>query len=241
MDKIDLTVMTDGNEVVIREGKALPLQEPKKIEIAGDIKSVAAYLNGRHANGQMGVGLQEVDKRKVLVLVSKQAGTITLMLDANSIYGTVITGKLEASDEVKKFAVNTETLYTKEQMVKLVKFSRVYFDDKDGHDTLLKSLMAMRIKTESDLRSEKDNRGNMNVGIDKKVTGDIPQGFALVIPVFKGFEAKKIWVEICYDVTDSSIRFWLESVELNDIIQRETDAIFADQLVSCEDFVIINQ
>lgn len=48
-------------------------------------------------------------------------------------------------------------------------------------------------------------------------------------------------VELCYDVTEGSVKFWLESVELHEIIQQQVDAIFIEELKAAAGFVIINK
>ncbi|HUS00599.1 MAG TPA: hypothetical protein VMY77_02670, partial [Chitinophagaceae bacterium] len=61
------------------------------------------------------------------------------------------------------------------------------------------------------------------------------------IPIFKGFDPVRFRVEVCLDVTEGSARFWFESVELHEIMIKQVDEIFDEELKSCEGFVIVNK
>ena len=244
MSEVKLNVATiDGNQLIIREGKApdmLPIREPQKIVIAGDIKTVANFLKVRKTDAS---GLQVVDKTKSVVTIDKKEMTLVLQLDPENFYGAVISGKLELSDEVKVFGINTDKTYNRQELARLIKFNRNYFNDKDIHAKVLSSIMKVRVKTEQELKAENDNRGNKAVGFEQKVDAgaDLAKEFVLLIPVFKGFDPVAIIVEVCIDVSDSTLHFWLESPELMEMIQSSRDQIFADQLTDCTDMVVINK
>lgn len=46
-------------------------------------------------------------------------------------------------------------------------------------------------------------------------------------------------MEICLDVTEGSARFWFESVELHELIQKRLDEIFEEELARMEGLVVI--
>lgn len=231
-----------GSEITIREGKAaepLPLKEPQIIKISGDIKSVSAFLSGR----ETGHSSQAVDKTKAIVLVDKNARTIVLQLDPENHYGATISGKLEDSEELQPFKINKEATFTREALLKLVRFSRVWFDDKDIHTKIVENLSKITLKTETEMQAANDRQGNKKGLIDQKVNK--PDGwvseFNLLIPIFKGFKSEKVRVEICMDVSATGFQFWLESPELVEAVEGAIDGIFAAELKACEGFVIINK
>lgn len=227
-----------GSELVIREGHALPLKEPIQIKLSGDINSISKYIDGR-SNGS---GLQQVNKDLAIIIVDKDAMTIELQLDPNSPYGTMVTGTLELTEDIKLFGINKNKKYTREAMVELLRFNRIKFEDKDQFAKILLQFQTLIAGAKVDLSASSDTRGNKDSAFKKEVTSNIAVDFILLIDVFKGqVEPSRIRVEICQDVTDGGARFWLESTELHELIQTERDRIFGTIIDKYKDFVIINK
>lgn len=226
-----------GNELIIREGQALPAKEPIKVVMSGDIKTVSTYLAGRLAV----TNSQKADKSTAIIIVDPKEMTIHLKLDPVNPYGGEITAKLELSDELMVFNINTAKMFTREELVKLLRFNKIWFADPDKHDVLLKSYQAFTAKTASELSAENDTRGNRSNNFSKTVKTDLPEEFTLRIPIFKGQEKKTFRVEICLDVTDGGARFWFESVELHATIEIEKERIFDEELKTAAGFVIIRK
>lgn len=247
MQELKVHIENAGNELIIREGKAadpLPNKEPRIIAITGDIHSVSNFLKIRDAepeNYEPGWSSQEVDYNKAIVTVDKFAGTLLLQLDPESHYGASILGTLEQSKEIEPFYINQEKRFDRKQLLKLIKFSRLFFNDKDMHAELMLSLSKLKMKTEQELKQEDDNRGNKTNSFERKMIDDsgFAKFFTLFIPIFKGFDAVTIRVEICFEPTDTGIMFWLESPELVEVTQSKLDSIFNKELESCSDFVVI--
>ena len=230
--------LLQGNTLTILEGKALDPKHPEKIYISGDIHSVANFLAKRHAGGQ-GVGLQKVDPERAVVLVDESKMQITLQVDPENPFGAKVTGTLEMAPELQQFGINANKQYTREEFIKLLRFNRRYFAS--DHEKLLLAYQKLQIRTASEISQESDTRGNKGMNYQKFVNSDnIPEDFILRIPVFKGFPEFTFRVEICLDATDASVRFWLESVELHELIQAKTKEIMNKELESCQDFVIIH-
>jgi hypothetical protein len=59
------------------------------------------------------------------------------------------------------------------------------------------------------------------------------------IPLFKGQEPKRFRVEICFDTTEGSVKFWLESVEMAELIDIESERLLKLQAQHCADYVVI--
>lgn len=225
-------------DFIVRTGAAAAAErEAVKIEIEGDINSISNFLKKRNE----GYLHQAVDKNKVVVTVNKDEWWISMELDPNNHFGTVITGTLEISKELEVFGINKNVKFTREALVQLVKMNRLSFDKLDQQDIILKSVMSFSAKAFTELKQESDFRGNKDIAMKKTVETGILSDFTLSIPVFKGQDTETFRVEICLDVTDGGARFWFESVELNDLIRTKIDIIFNEQLKACEEFVIINQ
>jgi hypothetical protein len=228
-----------GNELVIREGKALELKPPVQILLSGDIRSVAEFINKRRNSGEEAV-YQYIDPTQAIVEVDREKFTITLFVDPSDVYGTEVVAKLEMEPELLKFGIETGRKFSQQELIKLLRYGKRWFVDPWAHEALLLAYMKLDVKVTADLtNTAPDGRGNRSNTFEKKVTSNIPEDFILNIPIFKGQDYKKFRVEIALDSTDGSTKFWLESVELTEMIAIESEAIFEKQLKSCADYVVI--
>lgn len=234
----ELNVTTTGDTLTVMQGNVLETKPPEKISISGDIKSVSNFLSIRIAQGK---GTQEIDKSKAVITVDKKALTITLLIDPENYYGAIVLGTLQKSDELQPFSINQNKTFSKEELVKLIKFNKVYFDDAAKHAQMLLAFQKVSSVVNIKANDSSDDRGNKERAYVKEVTTNAPTEFILNIPIFKGFDPVRFRVEICLDVTDGSARFWFESVELHEIMQNKIDEIFATELKAADGFVIINK
>ena len=238
MENLHLKVEGPAESFTLLQGKALEQKPPVKIVISGDIKTVSNFLSVRKDSG---TGLQTIDKSKAVLLVDKKALSIQLNLDPENVYGAEITANLEESDEVKPFFINKNKTFTKEELVKLIKFNKLFFADADKHAAMLLAFQKVSSTVNIQANDSSDIRGNKERGFIKEVTTNAPTEFILNIPIFKGFPAIRFRVEVGVDVTEGSARFWFESTELHELVQSQIDEIFNDELESAEGFVIINK
>ena len=241
MENLTLKVEGSTGEFIFREGEALRQVAPKKIVINGDIKTVSSYLKKRAGLGkERNPGLQGILTERTLVTVDKAALSIKLELDPENEYGTEVTAKLEMDPELLKFKIETGEKFTQQQLIKLLKYGKRWFHDLAAHEALLLAYMKLDVKVTADLKNDApDGRGNRYNSFEKKVTSNIPEDFILNMPIFKGQDSKIFRVEIGLDSTDGSTKFWLESVELVELIQLESERILKAELESCKDYVVI--
>jgi hypothetical protein len=211
-----------GNVITIREGKALDLKPPEKILIAGDIKTVASFITQRMAQEAGKCGLQTIDKATALVIVNKEELTIELLLNPEDHFAPKVLGTLLPEPELEKWGINTTQTFTKEQLVKLIKFNKMVFKDPTKHAEMLLAFQKVSSTVNIKTNESSDERGNKERAFVKEVTSNAPTEFILEIPIFKGFPASSFRVEVCLDVTEGSVRFWFESVELNELQKKQT-------------------
>ena len=238
-----VVVHPTGDKVTILHGQApkqLPLTEPECINITGNIKAVSAFVGVRKACAH---GVQVLDPAKVLVSVDKAARTISLNTDPENVYNTIVTGRLEVSDDLKPFCINQEKLFDRATLLKLIRFNKALFEDGSKHAALVESLQRVAFKTQAQLEQESNNKGRIRDLIDKSVdAGAFIDKFILSAPIFKGEGKVKFTVEINYDATDTGvIQFWLESVELKEQMDNALDTIFERELTCCSDYVVIHK
>lgn len=218
----------------------LPLREPKSLSFSGNIHAISDYVKIRRNEAE---GLQVLNAKTIVIEVDKNARTIVMRQDPESHYNTTITAKLEASEELKQFGINTTTRYDRKQLLRLLKFNRLFFDDKPQYAEVIAGLVKIRFKTQSELMQENDGKGNRANSDEAHTVAHegFKDKFILSVSLFRGFTSVKIEVEICWEVLDSHISFWLESVGLKEATDSAIDGIFDTELKQVEDFVIINK
>lgn len=250
MNKIDVNLLDNpqGSFLTILEGKVLEPKAPVKITIAGHITAPAEFLKKRFRtvadspeSAANGVLLQKVDIRGAVLVVNEDAMTISLLLDPENPYGAEITGKLEFTNYLEGFHINSDKQFLRAELTKLLRFSRPLFPDQDKYDELLKAYQTLDIKALIEAKQEDDTRGNKNFSLVKKVTSNLPQGFALRLPIFKGQQPEEFWVDISLDTAEGTAKFNFESPILKALIDQRKIEIFEEQLKEFQDFVIIRK
>lgn len=243
MKELNLNLATlDGNELVYRSGSAAPVEMPEIIKIEGDINTIKSFVEKRYGvvdEAKEALGLQYINADRAIITVDKEKFEILLELDPENPRGASVKGKLSLAPELLKFCINTGKGFTREELVKLIRFNKMWFSNREQADGLEKAYMAFSAEINANIGKESDTRGNVNNSYKKTVTTNIPESFILNVPVFKGQERRQFRVDIVIETTDASTRFYLESVELHDLITIESEKILNDQLKCCSDFVII--
>lgn len=200
-------------DVVIREGEALPLHEPVKVQIVGVIDSPARWLESR-------TELQQITN-KCHVLVSRERLEIALQINENHHYGTRIFGKMELSEAFRKFHINDGCSFSLKELATLFKMNRSFFETKQTAMGLVTLLQNFKGKVNKDLEASTDNRGNKKVDFVQAVESNLPEAFTLHLPIFKGMETEDIVCEVYIDPDDWSCQ--LISPDANDIMERYRD------------------
>jgi len=239
--KSELIISPKGDTINVLEGKALEQKHPDRLVISGQIESVNAYLSTRKGTAQMPGSLQHVDRDLAVITIDEEAMTIHLDVDPNNPFGTEVTGKLLANPELAAFSINKAGhRFTRESLLEIITFRRRFFTDLDQYDRVKSSLQRLKISANSSTEVGSDSRGNKDSAIQKTVdSANIPAGFKLTIPIYKGQPAKTFLVELCLDYTDAGVRFYLESVELVEIAEADKKAIIQKQLADFLEFCII--
>lgn len=239
---MDLHVKAEpaSGTLTILEGKTLEPKHPQKIKLSGNILSIGAFLAARTGQNK-GLGKQLVDKSTAIVVVDRAKMTIDLFLDPQDCFGAEVHGALEFTPELQQWHINGTKTFTREELVKLIRFNGLNFPSKDAHQELLEAYMKLDVSTSGSLNAGGDQRGNKAVSFVKYVSSNVPMEFILEVPIFKGFDPEQFRVEICMDATDASVRFWFESIELKELIEVKKDVIFNEELSHCKGLLIIEK
>jgi len=241
--KVELN--TEKCELTILEGKALDPKPPKKILIVGNIDAVDNFLSKRYDTQVVDIdngSEQFVNPELTVVIVNESGLYVHLQLNPTNEYGFEIKAELKLADELKEFSINEAKTFTREELVRKVKFAGRFFDTPDAHQKLLLSYMKLNLSVNSSIKAESDDRGNRDMAYKKSIESQgVPEDFILNIPIFKGKPKERFRVQICLDVTDGGARFWFESVELAELLDVRSKEYLAKAVERCTDFPIIYQ
>lgn len=233
--KIEVHLAEGQKELVIREGQAIEIKEPVKLDITGTIQSPKEWLAKRKASGQF-------DAKNCHVLFSYEKMFIKLFVNETNHYRTIITGKAEVNPDLAKFGINSEKTWTKDQLKSFLKMNRAFFRDRDENLQMVTNLEKFSASVKAQLDLHKDDRGNSKSNAEVKVDTNLNMNFTLRMPAFIGQPDIDFKVEICLDVRDAGLTIWLESPELQEAIINGRKKLVDDN-IDCfrEEFVVIEQ
>lgn len=221
-------------EIIIREGKAVEVREPVKVNITGTIDAPARWLETR---------FDCLKEKTCYVIVNREGMTITLRCNENNHYGTVIMGVLEISPEIRKFRINEGHYITNFEMAELFKMNRSHFENKQEAMRLVSELQNFKAKVDKELENSNNNRGDRRMLVSQAVEHNLPEAFNLVLPIFKGTPKQTIQVEVYVNPSDFTCT--LVSPEANDLIEemRDTEMYAVIERIKerCPNIVIIEQ
>lgn len=223
-------------EIVIREGKAMEIHEPVKVNISGTLDAPARWLETR-------MRLELVNQGANHVLVDRENLSITLQCNENNYYGSRIVGSLIISPEFRRFGINEGEYITNFEMAELIKMNRSFFETKATAMKLVTELQNFRAKVDKEIEKSDNNRGDKRLLINQVVQSNLPEAFNIKIPIFKGTSKQTINVEVYINPSDLSCT--LTSADVNDLLEEmrdnEMDAVIDRIKTVCPDIVIIEK
>ena len=224
------------NDFTFRTGEALEQQEPIKVAIAGTIDAPLRWLAKRNRIGM-------IDQSKCHIIVNREKLSIALICNENDHYGTTVEGKLEESEAMAKFGINSYDYMTNFQLAELIKMNRSFFENRQVAMNLVTELRSFKAKVDKEIENADDTRGNRKQMINQIVESNLPEAFTLIIPVFKGQIAEEVECEVY--VKPDDLTCTLVSPAANDIIQETRDKLIGQVLndieTICPDIPIIEQ
>lgn len=208
-----------GDTLIIREGKALELKEPKIIAVVGVLNSPLLWLEKR---------IHFIEEPEAHILVNREKMTIELKIDEESHYSATVTGGLELHPIFKKFGINTAAYITHFEMADLIKMNRTFFENTDVAMKLVSELRNFRATVEKKIEQLDDKRGNRTDLMAQTVQSNLPAAFNLNIPIFKGGSRTVLEVEV--EIRASDLCCTLVSPQANDNIELIRDSAIDEVL-----------
>lgn len=231
MEKINLTVSEKTQEIIIREGEALPPVEPERIREYGNIQSPARFY-----------AIRKGDPQKALVTFSMSSMSILYYANPEDPFAPIISGKLLLNKDLDQFHINENGYeHGMQNLAKILKMNRVLFKERDKLDELVLKLVSFKGTITTELEKSNDGRGNSKDLTDRKTTTSMPEDFILTMPVFVGGPVKSFRVEIGITASDATARVFLISPELQEIIMTEREKLINAELEKFKGLIIIEQ
>lgn len=213
-----------GNEIVIREGKAETLYEPRKVQIAGDIKAPGEYFKKR-----WDTEIEPVKNSSHLV-VDNENLTIQLVVNEKDHHAVIIDGKMEFNKDFLSFNINRQKNYTVAELYKMLRLKRAFFSDRASHAAILEQLKKFEAKTEVEFTSLNDFKGSTALKKVQNCKTNLSYNFILNLSIYKGLDPVSFPVEIEFEPTDGSIMCWLISEDLAELEVKQRDEVMESEV-----------
>ena len=223
---------SDTGELIIRNGEALKLEPPLSVVLQGTITAPGDFAAKRRV---------QIPPLETHVIADYTDRYIHLRVLERDKYGYSVEGRLDLHPELKLLSINRNSLYTSRGLYDQLKFKGAYFKNKEQHLALLTRLREFDAQVSQEFVNSTDFKGASALSRVTNIKTNLALEFTLAIPIFTGFGPKEFDVEICVDLKDGGVVFWLESVQLHEMITFETEVIFERELKRLSDYIIIKQ
>lgn len=222
MTDLKINAIIEGNELIVRQGEAAPIENKVNISLNTNITGPADWYESK-------LGLYDWKRSHVKVDLEKKS--IILIVGEHENHGTVkIEGSLQSNKDLQEFKINNlKDVWTGKQLSSFLKMRRVFFSDPEENMMVVKNLEDLKLKVTQEIEQKNDFKGNKKAHFEQNLESDIKIWFVLRIPIFKGAIPSLFRVDINFDVTDGNAYFWLESTELKSL-----EYIAAEEIITRE-------
>lgn len=211
MEKIQVQAQEGTQEIIIREGSALPAHPPVKIRIDGTLKAPADFLEKKTGN---------YVPKNLHLLISNNSGKLELIMDEKEENGDKVTGSLLINPILASFGINTDRTWSISELRKFIQQKSYHFADRDEYLKLLQSLQKFRAQVVKLYQNENTNDGNSKIAFENKVQeANNVQSFKMQCPIYLGYEKHSFDVEIGLDVSSAETKLFLYSEHLYELLE----------------------
>jgi hypothetical protein len=196
------------------EGAAPKHRDPISRTFSGDLMAVENFLQTRPLD-EAPDNVTNPGVTKSIILVEAEKKTITLHTNPTDPASLTIIGSAKDNPDLSDLNINLPLTFTRDGLIKKLRFSAHLFSDQDEYRALLGGLQRFSASTSGKVGADTDNRGNKAIDYQKKVQTGLPETITLIAEPIIGAQKVKFAVEVCLDVTDGGgAKFWFESPEL---------------------------
>lgn len=215
-------------EVVLRKVTSvneLPVRAPVKIDIVGTLNAPYEFLSKRIDQ------TDQINQKKCLVIVDRDTMDITLVTNEDDEYkrGKVL-GSLEVHPKLVAFGINGPKEWEPNELGQFFKMNRAYFTDKTKNMELVTILKNFQAKIESKIEKQKADDGKFADSFSGVVSSNLPDGFKVNLPIFKGSKPEEFEVEFYSKVNGRTIFLQLVSPGAQEVMDNVKDNAIDDQI-----------
>lgn len=233
--QINLAPGIERTEVILREvndANELPVQAPINVNLSGVIGAPFEFLHKR-----LVVSEDQIDIARSLVIVDREALTITLVTNENDVYKKgLVVGSAKIHPKFAEFGINTGRSWEPNELGQFFKMNRAYFPDKSENMQLVTVLRNFVAKINAQIDKQKDESGSFADNYSGVVTSNLPGAFKLKIQLFKGFPAEVFEVEFYASINGRSVFLQLYSPGANESIEEIRNSIIDEEIKKFREF-----
>ncbi|MBR1448332.1 MAG: hypothetical protein IJ588_06270 [Prevotella sp.] len=232
-ENFNVTVPEGQNkvEVIVRElneevKDRLPVIEPIKIGLSGNITALYAFLEKRWNASD-----PQIDHCRTHILVDRDNLTLTLICNETDERNRMqVTGKIALSRQYLAFGINSGKLWESIDLGNFFRINRTYFENKEANMTLVNLLKRFEAKVHTEIERENKDNGSVTDNYRKVVESNLPDKFSIKIPIYKGAAAEVIEVEVIAHVEGRHALLELISPSAQSIVEEVRDKLIDEQL-----------
>ena len=220
-----LNIAPGMNEVIIREGAAPKVLDPKapvKMNVNGTINAPFEYLTKR---------IDCINQKECHIIVNREKITIELVVNESDEYtrGT-IAGTLQYHPKFEEFGINTGKVWSPFDFAMFCKMSRAFFADKNANMSLVSACKNFTAKVNNQIERAAQENGNRTDNFAQVVNSNLPEQFTLSIPIFKGGKKEDLVVETFAKIDGRNVAFVLLSPGAEETLEDLRDKAIDEQL-----------
>lgn len=239
MEKLEIKAGDGTHEIVVRTGEAPENFKTRDgISITGTIGVPLAHLEKKSLTICGSESISEIETlqpgennviNESYLKVNREAMILEFVEFAGKAHQSNYAGKLEFTAEILDFGINNPgKQYKPIRLAEKIKMNQARFESKSIALSLVSELVNFEAKVEQDIADKDDGRANTKMLRAQSVKTNIPEGFNMKLPVFKGGDEVTFLVEIYIDPYELTCS--LVSPELNSYTIENRDRIIDGQL-----------
>ena len=217
-------------ELIIREVNTvvedkLPVLEPDKVEISGNITAIFAFLEKRWDAEDA-----QVNHCRTHILVDRDNLMMTLVVnETDKREKKTVVGTIQLSRQYTAFGVNKK-LWESTDLGNFFRINRSYFEKKETNMSLVSLLKRFTAKVNTEVEREEKDNGSVTDVYRKVVDSNLPEAFAVKIPIFKGSQPEVFTIEIIAHVEGKHAVLELISPDAEAIVEEVRDKLIDEQI-----------
>ena len=216
-------VIREVNEVVEQQ---LPILEPEKVSISGNITAIFAFLEKRWntANNQ-------IDHERTHILVDRDGLKMSLRANETDKRNTMfVQGSIALSRQYVAFGINSGKAWTPEDLGQFFRVNRTYFEKIEENMALVSTLKNFKAKVHTTMEKSSNDNGSRTDNYRQAVDSNLPKEFIINIPIFKGTAPEKIKIETIAHVSGDNVSLELISADAAAIEEEVRDTLINKEI-----------